>query len=82
MCADCAANQFKTRRSVDDLTGIGWATHPITGSNTTLVLRTNCKGGYLPQGIVNWVCLIFLLVSMILFHKYLEAREVRFDEDK
>jgi hypothetical protein len=82
VCADCATSQYKTRRSADDRNRIGWAIHPVTGLNTTLVERTDCQGGNLPQGSVNWACLLFLLGSMILVHKYLGAREVRFDEDK
>lgn len=82
VCNDCATNPDRTRRSQDDTNGIGWALHPITGTNTTLVQRTNCQGGYLPQGIPNWVCLLFLTFSMMLIHRYLGAREVRFDEDQ
>lgn len=54
----------------------------LTDGDTILVFRNSCDGGQLQQGMVNWVALVFLLVTIAFSAYYLRAREIRFDEDK
>jgi hypothetical protein len=80
VCSDCLDKKWYNQPEGGQR--IGYSYNAATGANTTLIERFDCKGGYLAQGIVNWVCLLFLVFSMVLIHLYLGAREVRFDEDK
>jgi hypothetical protein len=54
----------------------------ITDDGTQLVFRNTCDGAQLPQGMVNWVVLVFLTCAIALVAFYIRARSVRFDEDK
>lgn len=78
-CTDCRLGRGRVR---PDGQRFGFALHPTTGLNTTLVERFDCDVAFLSQGTYNWACMIFLVVSMLLMHMYLSAREVRLDEDK
>ena len=69
-CADCPAGEFDQTRFLTAQDG------------TILVLRNLCDGGEFPQGVLNWVVLLCLLVVVALIAVYIRVREVRFDEDK
>ena len=51
------------------------------GDEVTLINQTTCEPANFPQGIVNYVTLLFLIVSMSLFFWFLSKKEVRFDAD-
>uniref|UniRef100_A0A7R9VPM3 CSC1/OSCA1-like cytosolic domain-containing protein n=1 Tax=Pseudictyota dubia TaxID=2749911 RepID=A0A7R9VPM3_9STRA len=55
---------------------------PFTGNQLTFVQRTLCLGAQLPQGMINFASLIFLVLCFALLTWYQIKREVRFDEDK
>lgn len=79
VCTDCFQSKWL---SLEEQARFADATNPITNEAVTLIQRFACKGGRLPQGIVNWACFFFLVIAMYLIHIYLSAREIRFDEDK
>lgn len=54
----------------------------VANDGTVLVERNACDGGQLPQGMVNFAALFFLVGVLFLLSIYLGVREVRFDEDK
>ena len=49
---------------------------------TTLVIRNQCRGATGNVGFANFATIIFVLASLGVFSVYLQAREIRFDEDK
>lgn len=53
-----------------------------TTDGTNLVLRNLCSFDEYKLGWPNYITLCFLMVAMLVFAKYLQARETRFDEDK
>lgn len=59
-----------------------FATPADTSLNVTFVKRNLCEGAQLSQGIVNWVSTVVLVILVGLLGKYLQLREVVFDEDK
>jgi hypothetical protein len=78
VCEDCTANEWDSN---EEQGRFGTVLND-DGTITTLVLKNECDGAQLKQGIANWVTLIFLIIVSSLMSVYLRAREVRFDEDK
>jgi hypothetical protein len=78
VCQDCVSSDWSSTEE-EDRFGIFTNNDGIT---TTLVLKNECDGGQLKQGIVNWATLILLIIGASLLSVYLRAREIRFDEDK
>jgi hypothetical protein len=74
VCSDCQASSYGNGDEKDRF--------GVAADGTTLVLRNDCDGANLAQGMVNLATFFFLSVVMALFSFYLTAREVRFDEDK
>jgi hypothetical protein len=73
VCPECPLDQWNTTEQENRFGVAG---------NTTLVLHNACQGGEVPQGVVNLVVLFFLVGVVWIMSLYLDAREVRFDEDK
>jgi hypothetical protein len=79
VCSDCA-NHLWSHQGLDPK--LAFWTDPTTGQNTTLVQRYDCNGGQFNQGIFSFVCFLFSAVALVVIDLYLDAREVRIDEDK
>jgi len=79
VCTDCTKDQWESQEESDRF---GIATDPITGDETTLVLQSACNGAQLAQGIVNWVSLVFLIISIWILSIYQKKRETLFDIGK
>lgn len=74
VCPTCTVDQWDTEELRDRFA--------VTQGNITLVKHNVCPGGEVSEGVVNLVVLIFLVGVIWLMSLYLDAREVRFDEDK
>jgi hypothetical protein len=79
VCEDCTPNEWSSN---EEENRFGRVFNDDGTTNTTLVLKNECDGGQLEQGIVNWATLLLLILGASLLSVYLRAREVRFDEDK
>lgn len=76
VCTDCSDDQFQNSGEEQDRFRFA-----LDGT-TILVLRNDCNGGQLPQGLVNFATGVFLFIMISLISLYLLAREIRSDEDK
>lgn len=72
VCKNCTQEEFK---------GESLSRFAVAQDGTVLVLRNNCEIG-LDQGIVDWATWFFFLLFIWALSNYLQAREIRFDEDK
>lgn len=75
VCTDCTKDQWAA-----DLTRFAIAEYG--GNETFLVKRNLCAGASEKIGYINFVTAIVVIVAVGIFSLYLNAREVRFDEDK
>ena len=75
VCRDCVADDF--RLDEEEMTRLGFA-----ADGTTLVKRNDCHGAEMKQGLVNYATAFFLMTAFVLMSLFLNAREVRSDEDK
>jgi hypothetical protein len=79
VCSNCSQHKWSRQGLKPKL---AFWTDYSTGQNTTLVHRYNCNGGQFSQGLVSFICFIFLAGALVVIDLYLDAREVRIDEDK
>lgn len=76
VCTDCTEGDWSR-----DLKRIATGFNS-DNENTTLVLRNLCGGATAEIGFTSFATIIFVMLSLGVFSYYLNAREVRFDEDK
>mmetsp|Transcript_29806 Transcript_29806/g.49189 ORF Transcript_29806/g.49189 Transcript_29806/m.49189 type:complete len:964 (-) Transcript_29806:41-2932(-) len=79
VCSDCNPDDWD---NTEEENRFGIFTDPATGEVTNIVLRNGCGRPGLTQGIVNYVALLFLIISFLLFGVYQRKRETLYDEDK
>lgn len=76
VCRDCEEEDWSTTPN------IAKDRFATSDDGINLVLRNLCKFDEYKLGWPNFVTLVFLLITVAIFSKYLSARETRFDEDK
>lgn len=69
VCSDCNPD--------DPLQSYG-----VAENGAVLAQKNDCRGGEMTQGMVNYATFFFLVLVLGTVSYYLNAREIRFDEDK
>jgi hypothetical protein len=86
-CPDCDClytdkSTSRDRMRWDDNNRCGIVNSTETGEELTFALRNNCDAAVWPVAAVNYISILFVLISMICLGKYLRLAEIAFDEDQ